>query len=194
MKEPNISDMIRHIVSLKAADGATEFSFTELEMLIEAARSEYAKHGVTKTEGELDEDARTFRDQFNGLLERKMKSPFLNPTIKRHVAKAGFDCSVTLSRDEIDELVVSVTLSNEPIPKPPRNRHQAKAAEVVQVASDGALRIQIDAIKMQVKALAMWVPDFTKYDDEELSTARRLLEDFRKYVDALNGKSEEIAE
>lgn len=190
MKEPNISDMIRHIVSLKAADGATEFSFTELEMLIEAARSEYAKHGVTKTEDELDEDARTFRDQFNVLLERKMKSPFLNPTIKRHVAKAGFDCSVTLSRDEIDELVVSVTLSSDPIPKPPRKRHRAKAAEVVQVASDG-----VDAMKVQV--FLNWSPNLSRYDNSEIATIRKVIAEYEELKASVNGnpgEPEEIAE
>ncbi|QIG62040.1 hypothetical protein [Citrobacter phage IME-JL8] len=188
--EPNIAAMLRHIVTLKIQAGEREFSFTELQMLIEAARLQYEEHGVTRTEDELDDDARVFRDQYNGLLRLKMKSPYIAPTIKRHVAKAGFDCAISLSRDEDDEILVSVTLSDEPIEKPARTR-KAKAVPVVQADSVQSGE-HIDTVRFN--ALALWVPDFTKYDDEELSTARQLLEEFRNHAEALRGKSEEVAE
>lgn len=188
--EPNIAAMLRHIVTLKIQAGEREFSFTELQMLIEAARLQYEEHGITRTEDELDDDARVFRDQYNGLLRLKMKSPYIAPTIKRHVAKSGFDCAISLSRDEDDEILVSVTLSDEPIEKPARTR-KAKAIPVVQGDSVQSGE-HIDTVRFN--ALALWVPDFTKYDDEELSTARQLLEEFRNHVEALRGKNEEVAE
>lgn len=187
--EPNIAAMLRHIVTLKIKAGEREFSFTELQMLIEAARLQYEEHGVTRTEDELDDDARVFRDQYNGLLRLKMKSPYIAPTIKRHVAKAGFDCAISLSRDEDDEILVSVTLSDEPIEKPARTR-KAKAIPVVQgdsVQSEG-----INAVK--VKALASWSPNVMNYDDSEVATLRKVIEEFNAFANSLNGESEEVAE
>lgn len=199
---------MREIISERLADGVSEIAFTAEDVIAKAAQrsaDEYERRtGEVVSDEEKDRNREMFEIHFASEANKKILTSYSANIIKRHLEKYGKQCVIKTERGEMwNEAVVTMFDDGIPLEKQTKKRRegklkvQTKAVEAAQAANDDAIRIKIDALKMQVKALAMWVPDFTQYNDEELSTVRRLLEEFRKCADALNGNPcdpEEMAE
>ena len=130
-QQPQITDMIRLACQNHYSNGETEFSFDAEKMAFHTVKRYAEQAGMDITDEQIDAEAARWVGNNTLLIEKKFKSSYITPIIKRFFAHIGKAVHVRVGKNDVNEPEVTVIITDEEVVKPKR---KSRARKVVTTA------------------------------------------------------------
>lgn len=129
-QQPQITDMIRLACQNHYAAGETTFSFDAQQMAFHTVKRYAEQAGMDIDDEQVDAEAARWVGQNTENIAKRFKPSFAQPIIKRFFAHVGKAVVVSVGRNDANEPMITVTITDEEVVKPKRKSRAKKKQSI----------------------------------------------------------------